>query len=142
MISWGTKDLIGEKDYSRVPSHVAILVKGRWVHESTLSTGVRVISYSEWLKLNEQLGRIEGQDMEYRDLKNKFKEIKDKKYDWFGVIYFGYRVILKMLFNSPLPKKNKWQSEDKYFCCEVLGDLIGIDYEMICPGQIMRELTN
>ena len=49
IIRWATKHLVEAKD---VPSHVALLVNERWVFESTLFTGIRVIPYKKWLEIN------------------------------------------------------------------------------------------
>ena len=49
LIAWGTAHRC---DVDDVPSHVAILVEERWVYESTLSSGVRVIPYKKWKEIN------------------------------------------------------------------------------------------
>lgn len=140
LISWGTKHLTNIED---VPSHVAILVNNRWVHESTLDSGVRVISYSEWLNINIEVKKITGKPTEYRVIKNIFKDIKNKKYDWLGVTYLGLCLIPNKAFNVKLPAVNKWQDNDKYFCTEAVEKLIGLsDCSMKSPVQLLNELLN
>ena len=39
-------------------------------------------------------------------------------------------------------KKNLWESDNKYFCCEVLGYLTKMYYGMSSPVQIMASLKN
>ena len=48
-------------------------------------------------------------------------------YDFGGVFYLGWRILIKRLFKFPLPEKNKWASVDKFFCDEVYDILNHID---------------
>lgn len=50
----------------------------------------------------------------------------DKPYDFGGMLYIGWRTILKRLFNIPKPLINKWQSTDKFYCDEIYDALKGI----------------
>ena len=140
-ISWGTKELLALLP-DVVPSHVSVLLNGRWVFESTFSTGVRVISYKKWKEINEEVARITcRKDRKYSEVKKIYQEIRNKKYDWPGVIYFGWRVALKKYFKIPIPKNNKWESEDRYFCTEAVGRLIdNKKYSMTAPVQLLEKL--
>jgi hypothetical protein len=123
---------------TEVPSHVAILVNNKWVFESTLETGVRRISYEKWLEINSEVAKYKCTT--YRTLEeviNYFRSIKDKKYDYIGATYFGYRILLNKLLSKPIPEINTLEDEDKYFCCEVMGKMLGLDYRMTAPVQIM-----
>lgn len=141
LIAWGTGHL---QDVPTTPSHIAVLVNERWVHESTLETGVRVISYSKWLEINEEVAKIPCAQVyrEYSEIKTIYKGIKDKKYDWLGVTYFGCKIGLNKFFGTKIPSKNKWEDPNKYFCCEAAAILTGIsDSSMKAPVDMMVELS-
>lgn len=126
----------------RVPSHVALLVNGRWVHESTKDCGVRVISLKKWQKQYTEIARCRYTDCcQYDTIKSLYKYIRGKKYDWPGVIYLGYRVLLNRWFNCPIPKTNKYNREDRFFCSEVIGKLRSVDYSMATPVDIMSKTS-
>ena len=137
IIIYGTKHLETVLD---TPSHVAILVNNRWVFESTLETGVRRISYKKWLEINTEVAKIEcPSERTLEEVLGLFRRIKDKKYDYLGVTYFGGCIALNKFFGMKVPKKNRLQSPNKYFCCEVMGELLGLDYQMRAPVQLMVE---
>jgi hypothetical protein len=133
LISNGTSFLSNSKP---TPSHVAILIKNKWVVESTMEKGCKVIGYKEWLEKNELLYSI-SMHVEFKDIKNLNKDLKNKKYDFLGVIYCGYRVLLNKLFGLTIPSKNKFHSKNRYFCCEVVGKLLNIETEMLSPVQLL-----
>lgn len=138
-ISFCTRKLT-DVPHDQVPSHVAILVNNRWVYESTFDSGIRVISYEKWLQINQEVYKVKSpKEFEYKEIKNKFKEVKAKKYDWLGAIYFGLHIIKNSIFKTPIPEKNKWASKDRYFCSEVLGHLLDEDFSMESPVQIMED---
>ena len=87
-ISWGTTHLSNRKN---IPSHIALLVNERWVFESTLDTGIRVIPYKKWLEINEEVAKIACDlvKREYSEIKAIYKDIQNKKYDWLGVSFLG-----------------------------------------------------
>lgn len=139
VIRWGTQHLTSIPPHL-VPSHVAILVNERWVLESTLNKGVQVDTYERWKARNVQVGRFESaRRWEFSELKERFKPLKDKCYDWPGVLYFAWRVGLNLLLGLEIGSSNPWESEDRFFCSEVVGSMLGIDYSMISPVQIMYE---
>lgn len=122
-------------------SHVALLVNGRWVHESTGKTGVSVISYDLWSKIHKEVARVPLKTREYQEIADKFREIKGKKYDYLGILFFGLSIVPTFL-GVKLPKKNRWESPNRYFCCEALGYLTGHYYGMSAPVQILDRLQN
>lgn len=136
VIAHGTKHLA--PSYPKT-SHVALLVNGRWVHESTGKAGVQVISYDAWAKLHTEVARVSIAAREYQEIADKYREIKSKKYDYLGVFYLGFHVFLSY-FGAKLPAKNIWESPKKYFCCEVLAYLTGKYYGMSAPVQILADL--
>jgi hypothetical protein len=121
------------------PSHTAVLVNNRWVHESTGHSGVSVLSYDIWETLHTEVGRIELEPRPYQEIANMYREIKGKKYDYLGVFFLGLCIVPTFL-GFKLPKKNLWEAGDKYFCCEVLGYLTAEYYGMCSPVQIMAKL--
>lgn len=138
LISKGTAHL--SPNIKDTPSHTAILVNNRWVHESTGHSGVRVISYDNWSKINTEVGRVELKSREYQEIANHYRKIKDKKYDYLGVFYLAL-CIIPTFFGRELPKRNKWESKTRFFCCEVLGYLTEHYYGMSSPVQIMDKLN-
>ena len=140
IIAYGTRHL--DKNLSlegKITSHVALLVDNRWVHESTLESGIRVISYKKWLEINEEVANIYYCDMEYSEVKNHFKQLKYKKYDWLGVIYLGLWIGIKLVLPFiKVPKTNAVENPSKYFCCEVAGELIGENLDMKSPIEVLR----
>lgn len=121
-------------------SHVAILVKNRWVHESTLESGVRILPYEKWLEINEEVANVPGEDRDYKEIKSFFKAIKGKKYDWGGALYLSFRIFCFRLLKTPVPEDNRWENPDKYFCSEVLGYILNKNFDMKAPNQILKKL--
>lgn len=120
-------------------SHVAVLINGRWVHEAT-GSGVHIVSYDKWQAVHTEVARVQLQDKEYQVIADQFRLIKDKKYDYPGVLFLALAIIPTFI-GLPLPKKNLWHSKNKYFCCEVLGFLTDRDYSMAAPVQILDSLS-
>lgn len=126
----------------KIPSHVAVLINECLVIESTLSTGVRIIPYNKWLEINEELFKIKC-IQSYNDLEQKKKELLfemwGKGYDYVGILYFAKCIIKKLLFKLPLPTKNKWERENKYFCTEFAARLSGYNYSMTTPAKMCND---
>ena len=140
IIRKATKHLEPDISEEEIPSHVAILINNRWVFESTLESGVRRISYEKWLEINTEIDKIECQtERTLEGVLGLFRGILDQDYDYLGVCYFGYRLALSILFDTEIPKINKWNQDNSYFCSEVVGKLLELDYQMIAPVQIMVE---
>lgn len=121
------------------PSHVAVVLDGTWVIESTLFTGVRIVPYSKWIVFNEELYRIPciQNHRPSVDILEKATKVWHKKYDWLGIMYFAI-CYLGVIFNgSKLPSENKWQNKNKYFCTEYVGQLSGIEYSMTSPAKLL-----
>lgn len=141
VIAWGTEHLT---DQLVTPSHIATLINDRWVIESTLKTGVRVIPYKRWQEINEQVAKIPcaQEYREYDEIKSIYKGILNKKYDYAGVIYLGIYLCLNKYFGIKMPKENAWHRRSKYFCCEAAEKLTGIGpTSMKAPVQILSEFS-
>jgi hypothetical protein len=122
-------------------SHTALLVNKRWVHESTMKSGVRVISYDAWSTVNTEVARAELKPRSYQEIADLFRDIKGRGYDWLGITFFTLAIIPTFV-GFKLPKKNLLQDKNKYFCCEVLGYLTRRCYSMMSPVQIAKELCS
>lgn len=141
IIAWASGLLI--TDLEKIPSHMALLIKiegfsNAFVLESVLEAGVRIAPYSKWLEINEECYKIKC-DKE-RTLEEIFSKVHDywgKKYDWFGIAYFAWRFFLNLAFKKPFPKENAWQSDSRYFCNELGGEISGYEkYSMVTPAKM------
>lgn len=134
IISWSTKVL--EPDLEPC-SHLCIILKKTLVIESTMTTGVRIIPYSHWIKDNEVIHSFEspfdGKLSMY--IPELMEKLWGKKYDKLGILYFSWRMLLFLFLNKPLPIINKWDSPDKRFCVEIFGEKLG----MTSPIQMVAK---
>jgi hypothetical protein len=79
-----------------------------------------------------------------------------KPYDLMGAIYLGWRLLLKKLFKTPIPKTNPMGGHNRYFCTELIDALgqrfaehTGIklfkefpDIEMVDAWKLCQELLH
>lgn len=133
------------KDLAKVPSHMAILIEQEnyesLVFESTLESGVRIVPYYNWLQINEECYKIACPKQ--NNLENIFSKVQEywgKKYDWLGILFFGLCFLRHYLFNIDFPKENAWQSDDKYFCNELGGEIANYPkYSMVTPAKMCSD---
>ena len=143
LIAWVSGLLI--KDLDKVPSHMAMLIdvglSESFVFESTLESGVRILPYSSWLKINEECYKIQcSQTLNLDEVLSKVGQYWGRDYDWMGIAYFGLCFIKHLVFKAPFPKENKWQSEDKYFCNELGGEIANYPkYSMVTPAKMCSD---
>ena len=139
LIRFATKPLAKKTPFKNIPSHNCIR-KGHFVYESTFFSGVRIIPFESWNKVNTIVGvnqrSIPISDSQFEKV---FVDIWGKKYDWKGILYFGFSLVRFRLFGKKIPKVNKWNDRNKYFCSEASGKLFGIDYQMTAPVQILEK---
>lgn len=134
IISWGTKTL----EPTLTPcSHLCIILRKTLVIESTLSTGVRIIPYSHWIKDNKVIYSFEkpyksGLSQYIPKIMNK---MWGKPYDYAGILYFAWRIILLLSIRKALPTTNKWDNPSKRFCVEIFGEKLG----MMSPIQMVAK---
>ena len=135
LISWSTGKLHPEIDGC---SHVAIRM-GDLVLESTLSRGVDIVPYSIWIKNHRVVHAFEcSVDRNITSMINTgLKYTYDKGYDYMGILFFAWRMLGFLLFKKSLPVVNRWHSDNKFFCVEVIGKVIGEDYQMMSPIQLV-----
>ena len=146
LISWGSslfKSDVTNLD-GKIPSHVAVLIDDTFVIESTLSTGVRVIPFSEWEKHNETLFRLPTRGtFTKEEVQSLLFEMYGKDYDWLGIAFFAKTILLYFLFKTKVPEFNNWEQEDKFFCTEFAGRLDGhVDYSTTTPAKMCNNLFN
>lgn len=142
IISWGSSYFT--KGLEKTPSHVAILLDETFVIESTMTTGVRVVPYLQWKKINEELYKIPCSqiDRPIEEIQELLFEMWGKKYDMLGLLYFTWRIMKLMLFKETLPSTNKWEREDYFFCTEFAGRLAGMNYSMTSPAMMLESLIS
>ncbi len=143
-IAWASGLLV--KDLEKVPSHMAILIylencPEPFVLESVLDTGVRIVPYSNWLSKNELCYKIDSKvDHDMEQVLTKIKTYWGKKYDWLGIAYFAWRFSLHLTFKVSFPKENAWQSDNKFFCNELGGEIAGYKkYSMATPAKMCSD---
>jgi hypothetical protein len=143
-IAWSSGLII--KDLEKVPSHMALLIEiPEWpeafVLESVLETGVRIVPYSKWLGINEECYKVPcKQKRSLQEIIAYMHEYWGRKYDWLGIAYFAWRFFLNLVFKRDFPKENAWQSDDKYFCNELGGEIAGYaKYSMVTPAKMCSD---
>lgn len=140
IISWASGLLV--KELEKVPSHMAILIEQDGfeplVFESTIESNVRILPYKNWLLINEECYKI--QCPKVRTQEEVFAKVYDlwgKKYDWAGIAFFALCFVKHILFKTHFPKENAWQSDNKYFCNELGGEIAGYGkYSMVTPAKM------
>lgn len=143
LIAWASGLLV--KDLSKVPSHMAILIEQEGyeslVFESTLDSNVRILPYTNWLKINEECYKIECPNPRFNsEIFTQVNALWGKKYDWLGIAFFVLCFLAHILFKLPFPKENAWQSDDKYFCNELGGEIAGYrKYSMVTPAKMCSD---
>jgi len=87
---------------------------------------------------------VDQEDKAWDEMVDRFD---GKNYDFGAIFYLGWRIILKRVFGSHLPKVNLWQTKDAYFCDELyqILEIVGflsLDAEagMKTPHMVWEEL--
>lgn len=144
LIAWGTK--IPGQDSDLTPSHVAFLFEfgdQKIVIESDMKDGVQTATYEEAIGKNRLIAAI---DLGYNEEETtdiyleSMEKYVGKWYDYFGIVYFGWRIALKKLFKVKIPTKNKMSFKKMYFCSEFYTAIVGgepEEYGMVSPNDLM-----
>lgn len=136
------------KDLNKVPSHVGLLIefensKEKFVVESVIFSGVRLVPYGSWLKINEECYVIQTDELQASKVFSALTEVWNKKYDWFGLIYFSLNFLTHLLFKVPFSKNNKWSSSKRFMCTELVGKLEGYNkHGMTTPAKMCLDFLN
>lgn len=140
LIQWGTRFIHPELTPC---SHVAVKM-GELVLEATLEKGVDIIPYDLWIKKNKVIYSFKcsiNRDI-HSILKETLNHTYDKKYDWFGILFFAWRILGFIILNRPLPSVNRWHDSNKFFCVEVIGKITGENYQMMSPIQLVKHFKD
>lgn len=139
LISWAAESEGLSLDKN--PSHMAILIDDTWVIESTFFNGVSISPYSKWKKRNIELYKIPDWQAYRRskEVLTRLTHVWGKGYDWLGIAYFGICYVKLMVFGTALPKRNRWQRPNRYFCTEYAALLSGEDFSMRSPASICNQ---
>ena len=138
LIAWGAK--FENLHIEEMPSHAAILINKRFVIESVMGGGVRIVPYFKWAEINEELYRIPSEDINRDFFDTEILTVWGKPYDWRGILYFACCYLRLILFKKPLPKINKWERKSHLFCIELVGRLSNTYYGMTSPAKMCAKL--
>lgn len=119
-------------------SHVSVKI-GPLIVESTLTSGVRIQPLKTFIKHNKVVHafRCPQDRRAVKVLEDLFKCFWGKKYDYPGILYFAWRMLGFLILKRPLPAKNRWQKEHRYFCVEIIEATTGYKYHMTSPIQLV-----
>lgn len=137
VIAWGTGKLHPELEPC---SHVALKL-GPLIIESTLTKGVNIQPYQEWIKYNKVVHAFlcPKERRAVKVLDTIFAKSWGKKYDYFGILFFAWRVLGFIILKRPLPQINRWESKKRYFCVELVENITGEKYQMTSPIQLVAK---
>lgn len=145
VIRWGTAEKGEHPD--EVPSHYFMIFFRKIVLESRLESGVRITYWGAFLKKNTIIklfvpaGEAEKREKRGRMFSRILENTYGKAYDFMAVLYYSYRILLKKWFGKKMPKKNKWNHEDKFFCDEIYSEVSGEDMSMKSPNDLMKYMS-
>ena len=123
--------------YCDIPSHTAILMHGTFVVESVMHGGVRIIPYDVWKQKNTEIASLPVEEFK-EPVVTLISEMWGRKYDFVGLMYFVYAVLASKLFKKQIPTQNPFESDNKFFCVELVGRCLGIpNYSTTTPAELM-----
>lgn len=141
LIRWGTK--VKGQTMEETPSHMGTVMNGMWSIDATLNAGVEMDYFPEYIK---EYGVVAI----FKDTEEKRKPsqvaadmmTKSRKaaYDYGAVLYYAYRRALNKFFGIKMPKKNRWESKNSWFCNEMYELVTEGDYSMASPNDVMFEM--
>jgi len=141
LIRLGTKLLINQPiEYKYTPSHTAILIDDTWIIESTFLTGVHIMPYTKWKESYTELYQVVIKEPAEHPL-DVALEMWGKPYDFLALLYFLFKLIFTKLCKTPMPAFNPFESDNKFFCVEVVGRVAGItNYSLMTPLELFKKL--
>ena len=141
LISWGTKEEWQRSNDK--PSHFWMVFGSDLIIESTLKQGVR-LNYLPTFKTKNQIIsalRPINDGLIYSEKVDKIlDQAHGRKYDYPAIIYFAWRVLLKRFFGLSFPKRNKFNSAEKFFCNELYTFITGEKMSMQSPNGLMFKM--
>ncbi len=155
-IVFTTNNIIGSRIirwFTQEPvSHIAFVFDNKVVIHSSLF-GVELLwfktfqEHSDIKYSHEIILPLEQEEMVWQSLLDAHDDVK---YDYLAILYFGYRIALKRLFNIEMPYTNMWQSPLNDMCVELYSRIrrhvstmpdIG-DTSMLTPYKVWRALVD
>lgn len=136
-----------EDKLEHVPSHMALVFGQTFMVEAVGGAGVRINFLPTFLKSNDIVEVFEykrGPSIGLCDSKLIIEaslKYHGLKYDYRGVLWFAFYIIRKWLFGIKLPKSNKWEGINRFFCSELMEFIDSRDYETSDPNSQMRALN-
>ena len=126
-------------------SHVALQIGPFVVHSDLF--GIKVEHGVHYLQKNQVVRKLIFKNTVcIDDIVNKHW---DKKYDFKGMLYLGWRAMLKKIFRIPFPDTNRFGKDNAYMCTEVLEfvrydriaeALEGVNLDTVTPHQLYKIL--
>ncbi len=141
LISYGTKYDFQKTE--EAPSHFAILFFDRIILHSNFANGVHLDSFYRFKQKNQVVCAVRREKCEMGRIECMLlfdqldRRAMSAEYDWPAILYFIWRIFLKWFLNKPMPDKNKWESENKWFCNELFEIIFRDDLSMKTPNDLM-----
>ena len=141
LIRWGTKR--PGQSMEDTPSHMGTVMNGMWSIDATLTAGVNMDYFPVYMEeykevaIYRDLGEIRKPSQVAADM---MKKSRRAGYDFKAILYYAWRRALEKFFKIPMPEKNRWESEDRWFCNEMYEIVKGGDYSMASPNDVMLEM--
>jgi len=141
LIQWGSK-LFHKSCTLTIPSHVAVVVDDNWAIESVMFGGVRMLPYEKWKSINIEVASFDVSVCK-EPLLDVVNDAWGKKYDFVGLLWFLKCYVCHKVTGKAYPTKNTLESEDRYFCTELAGRILGMDdYSMLTPVIMLERLRS
>lgn len=130
-------------------SHFAVVFDDKIVfHSNLLGTHLNWLDtfkkHSEIVYTIEYKMTLEQEEAVYQNM-IKYDE---RPYDFPSFFYFGYCILKKKFFNTPIPRLNKYNKPTEFLCYELAEGLNGIAFHhqieglLISPYQLYLWLLN
>lgn len=126
-------------------SHFAICLDRRIVFHSDLR-GVHITWLQDFAKSRDIIHSLAIKDLSLETEESIYQAMiatTGRMYDYCGLLYFGYRLVLLKLFGKPLPFVNVWGSAHLDMCIEISSVLDPIfpalpNISMTTPHQLFQ----
>lgn len=141
LIRWGTK--LPGQSMEDTPSHMGIVMNGKWSIDSTMFSGVEMDYFPEYIKEYKEVAIYQDTE-ETRNSSEVAAELMTRArrstYDWKAILYFAWRKACHKFLKVTMPQQNKWEDPNSWFCNEIYEIVKGKDYSMASPNDVMQEM--
>lgn len=133
-----------------IPSHTYWIFFGDIVIESAFPKGFRIQYYEDFKKHNKVIAEYRfTADFQHSNTGRMRRKVCEmyhgKKYDWKGVLFQGWRIMLNVIFGFEIPKDNMWESSNRISCQEAFEFLSKENHKMVGKpvheGEISLEMA-